>query len=81
MLVHIHLKKDGLTALAVTPSLLFRRYLCHNIPILTNTQFSRIFYFMRYSSSGSITKLVSEFGTDRAGVTAILVGKMLGVYR
>lgn len=37
---------------------------------------------MRNSCSGSIIRLlVSEFGTGRAGLTAILVGKMLGVYR
>lgn len=39
-------KKDGLTALAIIPSLLFCRYSCHSIPgwvIFTNTQFSRIF--------------------------------------
>lgn len=40
------------------------------------------FNFMRNSSSGSITKLlVSEFGTGRAELTAILVGKTLDVYR
>lgn len=40
------------------------------------------FYFMRNHSSGSITRLLlSGFGTGRAGLTAILVGKMLGMYR
>lgn len=37
---------------------------------------------MRNHSSGSITRLLlSGFGTGRAGLTAILVGKMLGMYR
>lgn len=36
---------------------------------------------MRNHSSGSIARLLSGFGTGRAGLTAILVGKMLGMYR
>lgn len=37
---------------------------------------------MRNRSSGSITRLlVSEFGMGRAGLMAILIGEMLGMYR